>query len=104
MAMLVLRPEAVESIETILFSQDQQLLVEEIETGEVSSLIGATIKEIEDRFPGVVILALRKQDGSLASRPQPGATVSAGNRLVAFGTSEQLRSIESCCQPCKAKT
>ena len=104
MAMLALRPEAVESIETVLFSRDQQLLVEEIETGEGSSLIGATIKEIEDRFPGVVILSLRKQDGSLTGRPKAGATVPAGSRLVAFGTSEQLHSIEGCCQLGKART
>jgi voltage-gated potassium channel len=98
MALLALRPEVVESIETVLFSRDQQLLVEEIETGENSTLIGATIKEIEDRFPGVVILALRKHDGSLTTRPKAGATVPAMSRLVAFGTSEQLYSIEGCCQ------
>jgi voltage-gated potassium channel len=104
MAMLVLRPEAVESIETVLFGRDQQLLVEEIETGEGSSLVGATIQEIEDSFPGVIILALRKRDGSLTGRPKAEATVPAGSRLVIFGTSEQLHSIEGCCQQAKART
>ncbi len=98
MAMLALRPAAVESIETVLFGRNQQLLVEEIEIGENSQLIGATIEEIEDRFPGVVILALKRGDGSLSTRPKAGATVPPRGSLVAFGTSEQLHSIEGCCQ------
>jgi len=104
MAMLALRPEAVESIETVLFGRNQQLLVEEIEIGEDSQLIGATIEEIEDRFPGVVILALKKDSGSLTTRPRTGATVPATGSLVAFGTSEQLHAIEGCCKQNKVRS
>lgn len=104
MAMLASRPEAVESIETVLFSKDQQLLVEEIEAVEGSPLIGSTIKEIEDRFPGVVILALKNKDGSLTPRPKPEITITAASSLVAFGTTEQLYSIEGCCQQSKTRT
>lgn len=104
MAMLALRPEAVESIETVLFSRDQQLLVEEIEVNEASPLIGSTIEQTEHRFPGIVILALKNKDGSLTTRPKPGTTIHAASSLVAFGTSAQLHSVEGCCQQSKTRT
>jgi len=61
MARLALRPQAVEFIEAVLFGREKQLLVEEIEAGEGSTLVGSTIKEIEERFPEIRILALKKK-------------------------------------------
>ena len=98
MAMLALRPEAVEFVETVILGTKQELLVEEIEIGEQSSLINSSVREIQERFPGVVILALKKGDATLVTSPKPNTIVRKSNSLVAFGTSEQLRSIEGCCQ------
>jgi len=99
--MLALRPTTVEFVETVLLGRGQELLVEEIEIGEESSLIGSTIKEVEEHFPGVRILALRKKDGILVPNPGPSRTVERTSSLTAFGTIEQLRDIEGCCQPSK---
>lgn len=103
MARLALRPQAVEFIETVLFGREKQLLVEEIETGDESTLVGSTIKEIEERFPGVRILALKKSNGALVPNPGQNSTVEKASSLTAFGTVEQLRAIEGCCQPSKVK-
>ncbi len=103
MARLALRPQAVEFIETVLFGQKKQLLVEEIETGDESTLVGSTIKEIEERFPGVRILALKTRDGALIPNPGQNSTVEKASSLTTFGTIEQLRAIEECCQPSKVK-
>src|SRR4030043_153880 len=70
MARLALRPKSVEFIETVLFGREKQLLVEEIEAAEGSPLIGSTIKEKEERFDGIRILALKKRGGGLS--PNPG--------------------------------
>jgi voltage-gated potassium channel len=102
MARLALRPQAVEFIETVLFGREKQLLVEEIEIAEGSSLVGSTIKQTEERFPGVRILALKQKDGALIPNPGPNSMVEKENSLTAFGTIEQLRAIEGCCQPSKA--
>jgi voltage-gated potassium channel len=96
MARLSLRPQAVEFIETILFGREKQLLVEEIEVGEESPLVDSTIKEIEERFPGIRILALKKSDGALVPNPSPNTTIEKSSSLTAFGTVEQLHDIESC--------
>jgi len=99
MAMLALRPTTVEFVETVLLGREQELLVEEIEAAEGSSLVGSTIKEIEERFTGIRILAFKKKDGSLIPNPSPNNAVEKESSLIAFGTVEQLRAIEGCCQP-----
>jgi voltage-gated potassium channel len=104
MARLALRPQAVEFIETVLFGREKQLLVEEIEASEGSPLVGSTIKDIEEQFSGIRILALKEKNGVLIPNPGQHATVSNESSLTAFGTIEQLRSIEECCQPNKRKT
>jgi voltage-gated potassium channel len=103
MARLALRPQAVEFIETVLFGREKQLLVEEIEAAEGSPLVGSTIKEIEEQFAGIRILALKEKNGVLIPNPGPHTTIEKENSLTAFGTLEQLKSIEGCCQPEKSR-
>ena len=98
MALLALRPQAVEFVETVMLGRGQELLLEEIEVGEESPLVGSSVKEIQERFPGVVILALKKEDGALEATPKPTTIVPKLGNIVAFGTLEQLQSIEGCCQ------
>jgi voltage-gated potassium channel len=103
MARLALRPQAVEFIETVLFGREKQLLVEEIEAAEGSLLVGSTIKDIEEQFTGIRILALKDENGVLIPNPGPYTTIKKENSLTAFGTLEQLKSIEGCCQPVEFK-
>jgi voltage-gated potassium channel len=102
MAMLALRPQAVEFVETVMLGRGQELLIEEIEVGDSSPLVGTSIKEMQERYPGVVVLALKRDDGTLIATPEPNAVVPKASSLVAFGTLEQLQFIEGCCQQGKA--
>ena len=104
MARLALRPEAVEFIEAALFSEEQQLLFEEIEIGDESLLAGSTIRQIEDRFPGVRILVLKRQDGTMFTNPAHTTTVEIGITITALGTQEQLKALEVACGTCKVCT
>jgi voltage-gated potassium channel len=104
MARLALRPQSVEFIETVLFGREKQLLVEEIEAAEGSPLIGSTIKDIEEQFTGIRIMALKQKNGALIPNPAPQSIVEKGSSLIAFGTSEQLKSIEECCQSGRTRT
>jgi voltage-gated potassium channel len=99
MAMLALRPTTVEFVETVLLGREQELLIEEIEIGENSPLVGSAVKQVEERFPGIRILALRKEDGTLLPNPSPNTIVEKETSFTAFGTLEQLRTVEGCCQP-----
>ncbi len=97
MARLALRPTTVQFIETVLLGKEGEYLVEEVYVSEKSTLIGTNIKDVEERFPGVRILALREKDGDLHINPSLSVEIEAGGRLTAFGTMEQLMVIEGCC-------
>jgi len=97
MARLALRPSTVQFIETVLSGKGNEYLVEEIYVGEESTLIGLSIKDIEERFTGVRILAIRKKDGGLDINPAMSGKVIAGDSMTAFGTMEPLQAIEGCC-------
>jgi voltage-gated potassium channel len=98
MARLALRPSTVQFIETVLSGKDSEYLVEEIYVSEESTLIGISIKAIEERFPGIRILAIRNRDGSLDINPALSSEVIAGVNLTAFGTIQQLHPVEECCK------
>lgn len=97
MARLALRPSTVQFIETVLAGKDSEYLVEEIYVSEQSSLIGSSIRAVEERFPGIRILAIRNRDGSLDINPALSREIIAGLHLTAFGTMQQLRPVEECC-------
>ena len=97
MARMALRPSTVQFIETVLAGKDSEYMVEEIYVSEQSTLIGLSIKAIEERFPGIRILAVRNRDGSLEINPAFSNEVAAGLHLTAFGTMQQLRPVEEHC-------
>jgi voltage-gated potassium channel len=97
MARLALSPATVHFIETVLSGKDGEYLVEEVYVGESSTLIGVSIKDIEERFAGVRILAVRERDGDIVINPSLSTEVEAGGSLTAFGTMEQLQAVEGCC-------
>ena len=99
MAMLALRPKTVEFVETVLLGRGQELLIEEIEVNKDSPLVGSAVKQVEERFPGVKILALKDKYGILLPNPNPNVTIENDSSLAAFGTPEQLIAVEGCCQP-----
>jgi voltage-gated potassium channel len=97
MARLALRPATVQFIETVLASKEGEYLVEEVYISDSSSLIGNSIKDIEEKFSGVRILAIREKEGDIIINPSLSTTVEAGGSLTAFGTMEQLQAVEGCC-------
>ncbi len=98
MAMLAVRPTAVDFVETVLLSREQELLLEELEIQGDSALSRITTGEVEKRFPGMRILALRKNDGTLLPNPEPQTALKSGDRLVTFGSAQQLQDLENCCR------
>ena len=97
MARLALRPTTVQFIETVLLSNEGEYLVEEVHVGPDSTLIGKSIKDVEEQFPGVRILALRNKEGKIIINPALDTEVQTGGSLTSFGTMEQLQAVEGCC-------
>jgi voltage-gated potassium channel len=95
MAMLATRPAAVEFVDRVLSRADVDLLLEDFAVREGSPLVGRTVREVGQTIaPGVLILAIRRRD-KLVTQPSDDTAVAVGDELVAFGTSAQLRALES---------
>jgi voltage-gated potassium channel len=95
MAMLATRPAAVEFVDRVLGRADVDLLLEDFAIGPGSPLVGKTVRQVgQEIAPGVLILAIRRQ-AQLVTQPPAETAVGIGDELVAFGTSAQLRALES---------
>jgi voltage-gated potassium channel len=102
MARLAIRPKTVQFIETVLSYKGEELLVEEVKIAENSAFIGSTVKQVEDNFPRIKILAIKTRAGAILLNPHPATTIDKESSLTAFGPVEQLQNMEGCCENTKA--
>lgn len=94
MAMLALRPLTVEFVDAVFHGQ-AELLLEEVELGSDSHLVGRTVEELQSRLaPGVSVLALRREVAILP-RPAGDTVFRAGDELVVMGSAVELRALEA---------
>lgn len=97
MARMALRPTTIQFIDSVLSGKEGEFLIEEIYVGPESSLIGKSVRDVEEQFPGVRILAFHSKEGKLIINPALNIKVETGGSLTSFGTIEQLQAVESCC-------
>jgi voltage-gated potassium channel len=72
------------------------LRVEEIEVPASCEGVGRTIQQVRGSS---LIVALRRADGRLEPQPEPGATIEAGDLLIALGQPRALSALETIFQP-----
>jgi voltage-gated potassium channel len=95
MAMLAVRPAAVEFVDRVLGGADIDLLLEDFTLQAGSPLVGKTVLQVGQQIaPGVLILAVRR-DAHLITQPPSETEFRLGDELVAFGTSAQLQQLEA---------
>src|SRR5207248_4458989 len=82
MAMLAVRPAAVEFVDRVLGRADVDLLLEDFTLQRGSALLGRTVRQIgQDVAPGVLILAVRR-DAQLITQPPAETDLRLGDELV----------------------
>jgi voltage-gated potassium channel len=91
MAQAVLRPALLDFIEEATGKRHPDLRMEEQLVGPGSPLDGKTVGSsgLRSRV-GLVLVAIKRADGSLAFNPDDGAPVAAGDTLITLGNREQL--------------
>ncbi len=97
MARIMTRPHVQRFIDMALSSlSETNLEIEEVRIANPSKLAGQSLEaaNIRDGF-GLIVLAIRRQDGRLDFNPPPAATVSAGDYLIVMGDSQSLKQLES---------
>jgi voltage-gated potassium channel len=94
MARLALKPKATEFVDSVLFSTKQETAIEEVEVKNHKDLAGYTVHQLEERFPNIRVLALKKDDGTTVYNPGANITFQGMQSILAFGPQEQLMAVE----------
>lgn len=96
LASLLLRPTVVEFLDVVMHSTEIELIMEEVVVHKKSPFAGATMADARVKcMTGANILAIKKKgDSKVIANPSPGVVIESGDRLVVFGTREQLKDLE----------
>ena len=92
----VLRPTVLEFIDLATKTEHLELQIEQTQVGAGSPLAGSTLTASRLRQDyGLIIVAIKKQTGTMIYTPPPDAVMEAGDTLIALGRRSQLDHLES---------
>jgi voltage-gated potassium channel len=92
---LLLRPHVLDFIDTAFGTERLDMQIEEVLVPEGSPIANKTIADSEIRQKtGVLVLALKRADGTLAFNPSPDDLIRAGDHLIAIGGTDHLEKLE----------
>jgi voltage-gated potassium channel len=98
MASFVVQPNVAEFVDGVMHERSMDFRMQEVEIPEGSRLAGATLREANLRQEaGVLVLAVRGDDGAFATNPDPDIVLHAHNVIIAVGTDEALALLEKVC-------
>lgn len=98
MAMLAVRPAAVDFVETLLRGVGGSLLLEDVRVAAGSALEGVRIAAARLRFAGGATLAAVLRDGRLLAPPPDDLVLQTDDVIAIVGTDAQLRELERACE------
>lgn len=91
----VLKPAVVDFLEFATKTGNLELQIEEVTVSEKSKLSGCTLAESGiGRDLGIIILAIRKTDGTMEFNPGSKSMIQAGDTLVAIGEISKLNELD----------
>jgi voltage-gated potassium channel len=95
MASFVVRPNVAEFVDVVMHERSLEFRMQEFEVPERSSLAGVTLRDADLRKQtGVLILALRRHDGSFTTNPDPDMVVEPHHILIAVGTDDDITRLD----------
>lgn len=94
-ANMILKPAVVDFIELATKSGNLEIQIEEIEIRPGSALSGKTLEESGiGRDLGVIIVAVKKPDGTMQFNPTSRTVINPGDTLIALGDKLKLKALE----------
>ncbi len=91
----ILKPAVVDFIEYATKTGNLELQLEEILLNEGSKLSGMTLEDTGiGRDMGVIIVAIKRQDGTMEFNPNSTSIINSGDTLVALGETSKLKELE----------
>lgn len=87
MASFVARPNVAEFVDVVMHERSLEFRMQEFDVPDGSALAGQTLREADLRQrAGVLILALRRVDGTFSTNPDPDIVLEPHQVLIAVGT------------------
>jgi voltage-gated potassium channel len=95
MASFVARPHVAEFVDVVMHERSLEFRMQEFDVPEGSLLAGQTLREADLRKrAGVLILALRRVDGTFTTNPDPDIVIEPHQILIAVGTDTDFDRLE----------
>ena len=92
MASFVARPHVAEFVDVVMHERSLEFRMQEYDVPDGSPLAGATLREADlRRRCGILVLALRRVDGSFTTHPDPDIVIEPHQVLIAVGNDEDFR-------------
>jgi voltage-gated potassium channel len=96
LAQSLLRPHVVQFLDFTTKSIGLEVVIEQVRVSEQSEMVSRTIKEMQiRRATGVIIMAVRKQDGEMLFNPPADTPIAGGDVLIVMGKPDNLRTLEA---------
>ena len=101
MAQRIIRPTVTNFLEFVAYSHDKQdIQMEEIPVNSASELVDVMLKDSGIRQDyNLIIIAIKKPDGSMLFNPHFESTIHAGDTVIAVGESDNLQKLEERLNP-----
>ncbi|TCK05180.1 potassium channel family protein [Phorcysia thermohydrogeniphila] len=95
MASLAIRPSVVSFLDIVTHHGEIDLRLEEVNVPKGSPFHGKLLKELEiPKKTGVIVIGVRREDGSFILNPTPTTMVLEGDALIIIGTREQAEKLK----------
>lgn len=98
MASFVVQPNVAEFVDVVMHERSMDFRMQEVEIPPTSSLAGQSLRDADLRQKaGVLVLALRGDDGTFTANPDLDVILHPHNVIVAVGTAEALDELVRVC-------
>ncbi|MBK5293596.1 MAG: potassium channel protein [Acidobacteriia bacterium] len=95
LAQAILRPHVFEFLDITSSSMGLRMGLEQVRISADSTTAGKSLRDLQFRRDlGVIVLAIRKEDGSMQFNPSAEAIVEGGDHLIVLGGDEDVRKLE----------
>ena len=96
LAQAVLRPHVFHFFDVATRSMGLDVDIEQVRVPESSEFASRSLQQTSIRRElGVIVLAIRKSDGSMVFNPPADSVISAGDHLIVMGEPKNLRTLET---------
>ena len=96
LAQSLLRPHVVQFLDFTTKDIGMDVSIEQVRISETSEVVSKSIKDMQlSRDLGVIVMAIRKSDGTMLFNPPADTAVHGGDYLIVMGQMQNLHALES---------